>query len=96
MPLYRPDGPRPIVDKTNTTVMDLTEHLVAISKRAQSVDETLAPAEYVALHTLVRKMYKALQDFDDSVDFEAKRNKPKRKNRTYTMVVRQRSRPEQQ
>ena len=96
MPLYRPDGPRPIVDKTNTTVMDLTEDFVAISNRARSVDETLSPAEYTALHTLVRKMFKTLRNFDDSVAAEAQRNRPARKSRKYTKVVQQRSRPERQ
>lgn len=69
MPLYRPEGPRPIVDGSNTTVQDLADDylafrdpLVRVSDRAKSADETHIEAEYRALLLLADKYATALEE----------------------------------
>ena len=40
MALYRPEGPRASIDKSNVTVQDVAEQLVPVAERAMEYDRT--------------------------------------------------------
>lgn len=68
MRIWQPDGPRPIVDATNTTVEDLTsdflaakDALVRLSKRAQSADASEMESEYRATLKLAEDLAKSYE-----------------------------------
>lgn len=80
MSLYKPSGPRPFIDGSNTTVQDLTEHLVRISNRARQADEVQMPGEYEALLNLCLLEQEAMKDFINTVKAERERTRPRRKS----------------
>lgn len=100
--LFRPDGPRPVVDGSNTTVQDLTDDflairdaLVRISDRCKSADETQIEAEYRAVLLLSSKAADAYEaaakrlrkDFSNTVRAERDKWKQDRRDRRITRVL---------
>lgn len=48
MALYRPEGPRASIDKSNVTVQDVAETLVPVAGRAMEYDRTASVAHLKA------------------------------------------------
>lgn len=101
MPLLRPDGPRPIVDGSNTTIQDYTDDLIALrdiivrlSDRAKSADETQMEAEYRALLLLnerfretLERAQKTSRNFDHSIRVERDKWKRDRRDRRVVNIM---------
>lgn len=79
MPILKPSGPRPFINKDNTTVQDLIDHIAKIVHRAREADEKLLPAEYDALIKLIEATHHILNNLKSSARLLRDANKPKAK-----------------
>lgn len=67
MALYRPDGPRASIDKSNVTVQDVAEQLVPVAGRAMEYDRTASIAHLKAVAGCIVSMRKMMDKLEGRV-----------------------------